>query len=75
MYEPNHSTQEAFLTALTAQKAQITLFLTNGVKLQGTILASDDFTILLSRSEQVQLVYKHSLATIVPASAVKLSTH
>lgn len=75
MHEPNHSTQQSFLAALTTQQAQVTLFLTNGVKLQGMILAFDDFTILLSRSDQVQLVYKHSLATIVPATAVKLSTH
>lgn len=58
--------QERFLQTLVSGNTPVTLFLANGVKLQGHILSFDNFALLLNRDKQVQLVYKHAIATIVP---------
>ena len=50
----------------------MTVFLVNGVKLQGIITWFDNFSILLKRDQHVQLVYKHAISTIMPASSVQL---
>jgi len=56
--------QDKFLEDLVKSKAEILLFLINGVKLEGSIISSDNFCIFLARNNNVQLVYKHAIATI-----------
>ncbi|TAF15766.1 MAG: RNA chaperone Hfq [Alphaproteobacteria bacterium] len=63
---------DAFLNACRKEKQQVTVFLVNGVKLQGVVSAFDSFAVLLRRSAQTQLVYKHSIATIVPAGSIDI---
>ncbi len=64
--------QTIFLNKLRKDKAQVTVFLHNGVKLQGVITWFDNFCLLLRRHDSQQLVYKHSVATIMPRTAVDL---
>ena len=64
--------QDLFLTAATRDAAHMTLFLVNGVMLQGTVTAFDQFSLLLERGGQIQLVYKHALSTLQPEQALKL---
>lgn len=64
--------QDKFLSTLKAEKSPVTLFLVNGVKLQGIIVCFDNFSICLERQDQKQLVYKHAVAAILPANPIKL---
>ncbi len=64
--------QDAFLNQVRKQKIMLTVFLVNGVKLQGIVTWFDNFCILLRRDGQAQLVYKHAISTIMPASPVNL---
>jgi host factor-I protein len=66
------SLQDTFLEQLCKQKASLTIFLVNGVKLQGMVTAFDGFTVLLVRDGLSQLVYKHAISTVMPAGALKL---
>ncbi len=59
--------QDAFLNMLRRDKAPVTVFLVKGVKLQGIITWFDNFSLLLRRDGQSQLVYKHAISTIMPA--------
>lgn len=65
--------QDVFLTSVTAARAQVTMFLVNGVMLQGRIAAYDLFCMLLERDGFVQLAYKHAVSTIQPTTPVDLS--
>lgn len=58
--------QGVFLNYLRKEKAQVTIFLVKGVKLQGVIVWFDNFSVLLRRDGQSQLIYKHAISTIVP---------
>jgi|TARA_R100000049_G_C1956088_1_gene111261 host factor-I protein len=62
--------QDSFLNMLRREKAPVTVFLVKGVKLQGIITWFDNFSLLLRRDGQSQLVYKHAISTIMPASAM-----
>ncbi len=62
--------QDAFLNSLRRNKVPVTMFLVKGVKLQGIVTWFDNFSILLRRDGQSQLVYKHAISTIMPASGV-----
>ena len=64
--------QDIFLAAAAAEQENMTLFLVNGVMLQGAITGFDQFSILLERGPQVQLVYKHALSTLQPGKPLKL---
>jgi host factor-I protein len=64
--------QDTFLAAAHRQQEAMTIFLVNGVMLQGTIEGFDQFCILLSRGGQVQIVYKHAVSTLQPAHALDL---
>jgi len=64
--------QDLFLAAAARQQERMTLFLVNGVMLQGSVAAFDQFSLLLERSGQIQLVYKHALSTLQPAHALNL---
>ena len=62
--------QDAFLNLLRKNKTPVTMFLVKGVKLQGIVTWFDNFSILLRRDGQSQLVYKHAISTIMPGGAV-----
>ena len=64
--------QDVFLNAVRKQKIPVTMFLVNGVKLQGVVSWFDNFCVLLRRDGQSQLVYKHAISTIMPAQPVQL---
>lgn len=64
--------QDTFLAAALREKEPMTLFLVNGVMLQGSVEGFDQFSLVLERTGQVQLVYKHAISTLQPASALDL---
>lgn len=66
------SLQDTFLNAVRRQKIPLTIFLVNGVKLQGVVSWFDSFCVLLRRDGQAQLVYKHAISTIMPVQNVTL---
>jgi host factor-I protein len=65
--------QDIFLTSVRDAEVQVTMFLVNGVMLQGRIASFDLFCMLLERDGFVQLAYKHAVSTIQPATHVDLS--
>ena len=72
MSERNQNVQDVFLNSVRKAKMPVTVFLVNGVKLQGIITWFDNFSILLKRDQHVQLVYKHAISTIMPTAPVQL---
>jgi RNA chaperone Hfq len=66
------SLQDAFLNHVRKTKVPVTIFLINGVKLQGVITWFDSFCVLLRRDGQSQLVYKSAISTIMPAQPISL---
>jgi host factor-I protein len=72
MSEKPQSLQDAFLNHLRKQKIPLTIFLVNGVKLQGVVTWFDNFCVLLRRDGHSQLVYKHAISTIMPAHPVAM---
>ena len=72
MSENEQALQEVFLTHLRERKMPVTIFLMNGIKLQGIIDWFDNFSVVLRRDRQSQLVYKRTISTIVPMMAVQL---
>jgi host factor-I protein len=70
--EKANNLQDVFLNAIRKQKTPVTMFLVNGVKLQGVITWFDNFSVLLRRDGHSQLVYKHAISTVMPAVPVQL---
>ena len=66
--------QDLFLAAATRDGERMTLFLVNGVMLQGMVTGFDQFSLILERSGQIQLVYKHAISTLQPAHPLNLGT-
>ncbi|MEE8119048.1 MAG: RNA chaperone Hfq [Gammaproteobacteria bacterium] len=66
-----HSLQEPFLNALRKDKVPVSIYLVNGIKLQGQIESFDQFVVLLKNSVN-QMVYKHAISTVVPARNVRM---
>ena len=64
--------QDAFLSAAGRERQRMTVFLVNGVMLQGTVAAHDQFSLLLERSGQIQLVYKHAISTMQPEEPLSI---
>ena len=64
--------QDTFLNHVRKHKIALTVFLVNGVKLQGVITWFDNFCVLLRRDGQVQLVYKHAISTVMPMGPIQL---
>ncbi|MFN0044354.1 MAG: RNA chaperone Hfq [Alphaproteobacteria bacterium] len=64
--------QDVFLNHLRKNKIPVTVFLVNGVKLQGIIGSFDNFCVLLRREQHSQLVYKHAISTVMPGATVQL---
>ena len=72
MAEKIQQLQDKFLNEVRKEKVQVTVFLMNGVKLQGVITWFDSFSILLKRDNLAQLVYKHAISTIMPGQPLNL---
>ena len=70
--EKKQNLQDTFLNSVRRSKTPLTIFLINGVKLQGVVSWFDNFCVLLRRDGQSQLVYKHAISTIMPAQPVQL---
>jgi len=70
--EKSQNLQDVFLNAVRKSKTPLTIFLVNGVKLQGIVTWFDNFCVLLRRDSQSQLVYKHAISTIMPSVPVAL---
>ena len=70
--ERSQNIQDVFLNKLRKAKTPVTIFLANGVKLQGHVGGFDNFCVLRRRGPQMQLVYKHTIATVVPSAPVSL---
>ena len=73
MAEKQASLQDVFLNSLRKAKTPVTMFLVKGVKLQGIVTWFDNFSVLLRRDGQSQLIYKHAISTIMPAGAIDLA--
>jgi host factor-I protein len=70
--EKSQNVQDVFLNHVRKSKMPVTIFLVNGVKLQGIITWFDNFSVLLRRDAHSQLVYKHAISTVMPAGPVQL---
>lgn len=64
--------QDVFLNHIRKTKTPVTVFLVNGVKLQGIISWFDNFSVLLRRDGHMQLVYKHAISTVMPSGPIQL---
>lgn len=67
------SLQDPFLNTLRKERIPVSIYLVNGIKLQGQVESFDQFVVLLKNSVS-QMIYKHAISTVVPSRAVKLST-
>ena len=72
MASDRQNLQDAFLNQVRKEKNSVTVFLINGVKLQGVITWFDNFCLLLRRYGQSHLVYKHAISTIMPSQNISL---
>lgn len=72
MAEKSNNLQDVFLNTVRKSKTPVTMFLVNGVKLQGVITWFDNFSVLLRRDGHSQLVYKHAISTVMPATPISL---
>jgi host factor-I protein len=73
MADKVNNLQDIFLNNLRKTKTPVTMFLVKGVKLQGIITWFDNFSVLLRRDGQSQLVYKHAISTVMPAQSMDLT--
>lgn len=74
MSDKTNNLQDVFLNQARKDKMQVTVFLVNGVKLQGVITWFDNFSMLLRRETHAQLVYKHAVSTVMPLEPLHLFT-
>ena len=74
MADKQTSLQDLFLNALRKSKTPVTMFLVKGVKLQGIVTWFDNFSVLLRRDGQSQLIYKHAISTIMPSGQIDTDT-
>ena len=70
--EKSQNLQDVFLNNVRKNKVPVTVFLVNGVKLQGFISWFDNFSVLLRRDGHVQLIYKHAISTVMPGQPIQL---
>ena len=70
--EKSQNVQDVFLNHIRKNKVPVTVFLVNGVKLQGIITWFDNFSVLLRRDGHTQLVYKHAISTVMPSVPIQL---
>ncbi|MDX1569650.1 MAG: RNA chaperone Hfq [Xanthomonadales bacterium] len=67
-----HSLQEPFLNTLRKERVPVSIYLVNGIKLQGQIESFDQFVVVL-RNSVSQMIYKHAISTVVPSRNIKLN--
>jgi host factor-I protein len=72
MSDKKQNLQDTFLSSVQKSGTPLTIFLVNGVKLQGAVTSFDNFCVQLRRDGQSQLVYKRAISTIMPAQPVQL---
>ncbi len=72
MADKSQNVQDVFLNHVRKLKMPVTVFLVNGVKLQGVITWFDNFSVLLRRDSHAQLIYKHAISTVMPANPINL---
>ena len=70
--EKSQNVQDVFLNHIRKQKTPVTIFLVNGVKLQGIVTWFDNFSVLSRRDGHPQLVYKHAISTVMPSVPIQL---
>jgi len=70
--EKLRNVQDVFLNHIRKNKTPVTIFLVNGVKLQGIATWFDNFSVLLRRDGHTQLVYKHAMSTVMPSVPIQL---
>ena len=70
--EKSQNVQDVFLNHIRKNKMPVTVFLVNGVKLQGIVTWFDNFSMLLRRDSHSQLIYKHAISTIMPGGPIQL---
>ena len=70
--DKSQNLQDVFLNHVRKVKMPVTIFLVNGVKLQGVITWFDNFCVLLRRDNHSQLVYKHAISTVMPGQPIQL---
>ena len=70
--DKSQNVQDVFLNHIRKNKTSVTVFLINGVKLQGIITWFDNFSVLLRRDGHTQLIYKHAISTIMPGMPIQL---
>lgn len=70
--EKTQNVQDLFLNTIRKNRNPVTVFLVNGVKLQGVVTWFDNFSLLLRRDDLSQLIYKHAISTIMPANPVQI---
>jgi host factor-I protein len=64
--------QDPFLNAVRKERTAVSIFLVNGIKLQGTVDSFDQFVVMLKSAAGSQMVYKHAISTIVPSKPVNI---
>lgn len=70
--DKTHNLQDVFLNQVRKQHVPVTIFLVNGVKLQGVITWFDNYSMLLKRDGHIQLIYKHAVSTIMPSTPLNM---
>ena len=70
--EKSQNVQDVFLNTIRKNKTPVTVFLVNGVKLQGIVTWFDNFSLRLRRDGHTQLVYKHAISTVMPSGPLQL---
>ena len=70
--EKSQNLQDVFLNQVRKQHVSVTIFLVNGVKLQGIITWFDNYSMLLKRDGHIQLIYKHAVSTIMPSAPLNM---
>ncbi len=70
--ERTQNLQDTFLNYVRKNKVPLTIFLVNGVKLQGVVTWFDNFCVLLRRDGHSQLVYKHAISTVMPGQPIQM---
>lgn len=66
--------QDLLLNQVRKEKVAVTVFLTNGFQLKGTVRGFDNFIVLLESEGKQQMIYKHAISTLIPARSVSLNT-
>ncbi|MBT4879813.1 MAG: RNA chaperone Hfq [Alphaproteobacteria bacterium] len=72
MSSEKQSLQDVFLNHIRKNKSPVTVFLVNGIKLQGVVTSFDNFSLQLRRDTHAQLVYKHAISTIMPTVPIQM---